>query len=223
MQSLGKFLADLPDISRAHGDDNVPCLTVGKEVLDDLVAIGKIMNIFVPVSGDLGGQSLGADAGDRLFAGGIDIEDDELIRFIKSGRKIVEEGGGAAVAMRLKDGNDPPLPALAGGIERCLDLRRVVPVVIDDHDAANFVLDLKAALHPAKIFKAGRDCRKAEAELHGGCGRGQGVEDIMVARHLEGDAAEALPAIVDGKGGSAGPDARLHWPENRLGPRNRTS
>ena len=53
-----------------------------------------------------------------------------------------------------------------------------------------FVLDLEAPLHPAEILEAVGDRRKGEIEFHRRRRRGQGIEDIVPARHLEGDPAQ---------------------------------
>ena len=77
----------------------------------------------------------------------------------------VEQGGRPMVGQRLVDRPDAPARlALADRRERLADGRRVVAVVVVDHDAAGLALALEPPADAGERREAGGDRRRREAE-----------------------------------------------------------
>ena len=75
--------------------------------------------------------------------------------------------------------------ALARGADGGDDLRGVVAVVVDDGDAPNAALDLKAPVDATKRRQPGGDLLRRELQLDGDGDRGGGVEDVVAAGDME--------------------------------------
>ncbi len=101
-------------------------------------------------------QGLRVDALDRRFARGIDRGHEHAIGVVERGLELFHQAAEARIAVRLDDGDDAALRALAGGGEHGADFDRVVAVIVDDRDVA--VLHR----HLADVREAALDAPNAE-------------------------------------------------------------
>ena len=95
-------------------------------------------------------------AGDGSFAGRINVDDTNNVRSLKAITKFMQQIASASVAMRLKENEDAFESALTGRFQGGANFCGVMAVIIDDSDAADFSLALKATLDPSKIREPGR-------------------------------------------------------------------
>ena len=103
------------------------------------------------------GDERPGDAGLRVFAGAVDVEHDGVV-----GEPLVARGelaghhAGAAVEVRLVDGDDPSgADDRAGGGQRGGDLGRVVRVVVVDPHAAHGAVQFEPAPGAAELLEGG--------------------------------------------------------------------
>ena len=86
-----------------------------------------------------------------------DVGDGDAVGLGEDVGEVVEQGRGPVVGQRLVDGPHPaPRLALADGGERLADRRRVVAVVVVDHDAPRLALPLEAAPDAGERREAGQ-------------------------------------------------------------------
>src|ERR1700675_4555084 len=86
---------------------------------------------------DSNGQRLSADPLDAVFAGSVNIENEECVGVVEGIGEIVHERFGPRIAMRLEDHMNPAKAALFGGCQGRLDLGRMMAVIVDHTDARN--------------------------------------------------------------------------------------
>jgi len=98
-----------------------------------------------------GGESLAADALDRLLACFIDAEDKDLVGQIESVGELVHQRRGPCVAVRLEDYHQAAGLQQPQGLQCRFDLSRVVAVVVDHVDAACRTTPFHPTARPAKL------------------------------------------------------------------------
>ena len=89
-------------------------------------------------------HELARDAGLGLLAGREDVGDDGFVGHGQRPSELALQVARAREQVGLKDGDDPPVGAAPGGLERSRDLGRVMRVVVD-HDDAVVATDLLKA------------------------------------------------------------------------------
>ena len=128
-------------------------------------------------------------AGNRLFASRVDLHQQQHIGLAEHLHKIVIQIAGAAVAVRLVDHHQTTLrPAATHGLDHCGHFTRVMAIVVDQHHAATvhrqFAVDLEAPTDTLEARQPGDDGGIVDAFVGGdGDGR-QGIEDVVVTRHV---------------------------------------
>ena len=107
-----------------------------------------------PVGGYGGGERVAGDAGQGLFAGGINGNEFQGVGLSKSGGELVKQVAGAGVAVGLEENMDVAVAALAGGGKGGTNFSGVVAVVVDHGDAVCRAFVLKAAVDTTKAGKS---------------------------------------------------------------------
>ena len=102
---------------------------------------------------------------DRLFAGRIDIGDDDDIGIVETGGEFVEERGEARIAMRLHDGDDLVFRRSARGAQHRGDLHRMVSVIVEDRRTVPLAGAREAPLDAAERGERLADRFHLDAEL----------------------------------------------------------
>src|SRR5579864_9409811 len=102
-------------------------------------------------------QDFAGDAFDGLFAGGVNIEDEERVGIIERGGEFFDEIAGACVAMRLEDDMDLLEAALPRRRQRRLDLGGMMAVVVDHAHAGNASAQLEPAVDAAELVERRAD------------------------------------------------------------------
>ncbi len=87
--------------------------------------------------------------------------------------------------MRLENSNDPAVPPRTGRREGCLDLHRVMAVIINDHDVSWLTLDLKPAPNATEIMEALCDRSKRHVKFHPHSNSCERIEDIVLTWHAD--------------------------------------
>ncbi|MDT4847498.1 hypothetical protein FQZ97_815550 [compost metagenome] len=109
--------------------------------------------------------------------------------------------------MRLVDHHQAALrPAAAHGLDHGRHFARVVAVVVHQHHAAafhfQFAIDLEAPAHALEAGQALDDGFVADAFVAGNGDGGQGVQHVVVARHVHRDIQRLAVAAQDGEPGA---------------------
>src|SRR5687767_4849185 len=107
------------------------------------------------------------------------------MRVVEATAELVEEMGKPRIAMRLHDGDHPPLADLAGSLQHRGDLHRMVTVVVENVDAVERTRAREAPLDAGEAFQPPSDLLFLDAELTRHGQRRRRVESIVVARHGE--------------------------------------
>lgn len=135
LQKFYQCLALLPDIACPQGDDNVAFFHDPSQVLWDQLPVADPGHVLWPWRLTSSASRSAVAPLNRLLAGRVDVGQHQQIGIVKGGHELVEQLVGAAVAVWLEGGHDSPLrPALPGRCQRCLDLGRVMTVVVHHHD-----------------------------------------------------------------------------------------
>src|SRR5581483_7433669 len=137
-EALQQLFAGLPDVARAHGDDQTFRLRHARDGLRRVVDGGNVFGGAVAKGADLFGDAFAAYALDGLLRRRINIQHVDHVGQMKRAAEVVEQMLGAGVAVRLENRDHAMEVALAGGGERGADLGGVVAVIVDDRDAVHF-------------------------------------------------------------------------------------
>src|SRR5256885_13853134 len=97
--------------------------------------------------------------------------------------------------MRLKDYVDLPITAVAGGGKRGTNLGRMVPVIVNDTDAANCAFHLEATVDTSELPEGVRDLLRRNIQPdtgRDGCGC---IQHVVVAGDVEIEVPNLLAAM----------------------------
>src|SRR5574341_1288779 len=122
---------DLPDVARAHGHHDVTRPGHRQHGVHEVFLYRDEGDALVTVVQDGLGDLPTVDPRNRPLAGRIDLGHEQPVRLIEGRGKVLEQGLGPSVAVRLEQGDDIALEAGLGRIQGGLDLRWMVGVVID--------------------------------------------------------------------------------------------
>src|SRR5215831_6286654 len=195
VQALQQLRAELAHVAGAERDHEVaPAGDLGK-MLDDARAVAaEVRDIAMAVQPDPVGEIPARDAGDRRLAGRVDVHHDQHVSQVERREKFFAQVQCPGVAVRLKHRHDPAIePSLGGRQGR----GRVMPVVVDDRDAAGTPQDLKAALDSREAGQRALNGGERDLEVEPHADRRKSVEHVVAARDLQRDLAEEAPALVD--------------------------
>src|ERR1035437_7104580 len=145
-----------------HGQHQIAGFRETHDLLDGFLERSAVANIRTV---DRLNQRKRIDAGDRSFAGSINIDHANNIRRLKTISKFMQQIASAGVAMRLKKNKNALEAALTGRFQRGANFCGVMAVIIDHGDAADFPFALKPALDATKIRKPTGDVFNRDAEL----------------------------------------------------------
>jgi hypothetical protein len=90
------------------------------------------------------------DAGNRFFAGGVNIQELDGRGVIEGVHELIHQIASARVAMRLENDVHCRIAAVASGAKSRANLRGVMSVVVDDRNAVGAAFDLESPVHPAE-------------------------------------------------------------------------
>ena len=96
----------------------------------------------------------------------------------------VHQGGRPRVPMRL-EGDDDSAAEIARRRKHRRDLRRMMPVVVDDQHAPDLASDIESTFGSAEGRQGGGGAIERHAELAADRDRGEGVEQVVAARHAQ--------------------------------------
>ena len=99
-------------------------------------------------------EELAGDPGDRRLVEAAHVGEHHLVGTDERVGELRPHDRGARVAERLEHRDDPPVPGLARGDDRGVDLGREQRVVVDDRDAVDLAAVLEAAGHAAEAARA---------------------------------------------------------------------
>ena len=118
----------------------------------------------------------------------------------KGRNEVIQQHIGAAEGKGLEYRPHPLKVQLLGGGEGGTQLGGVVGIVIGDGSTGvGLAQHLKAAARPGKGRKPGGSLLRGGAQLHGACGGGHGIKDVMVAGDLQVQLGQRLAAEHQGK------------------------
>ena len=118
----------------------------------------------------------------------------------KGGNEVIQQHIGAAEGKGLEYRPHPLKVQFLGGGEGGTQLGGVVGIVIGDgRTGVGLAQHLKAAARPGKGRKPGGSLLRGGAQLHGACGGGHGIQDVMVAGDLQVQLGQRLAAEHQGK------------------------
>src|SRR5712692_1756043 len=90
----------------------------------------------------------------------------------------------ARIAMRLKDGKNPPKIRSFGRAEGCSNLSRVMGIIVDDSYAV-VGFHLESANNAAKAFQSACNDAGFDSHITSRCKGGGGIQDIVHAGNIE--------------------------------------
>ena len=96
--------------------------------------------------------------------------------------------------MRLHHRDDIARAGLAGGLEHGRDLHRVVPVIVDDGDAADLAHPGETSLHALEAGERAADRIIGHVHLHAHGDGGQRVLHVVLAKHRQPERLESARA-----------------------------
>src|SRR2546422_3147956 len=149
-----EFAAGAADVSGTDGEDGVGGSRFLQQKFNSALHGAEIVDVFVAGFANGGGQGFAGDAGDGIFAGGVNIREDKNIGLIEGFGEIVPEMLRAREAMRLKENEKSIEFAAARGVERGSNFRRVVAVIVNDGDVGDDAFDVEAAADASKVGEA---------------------------------------------------------------------
>ena len=174
-------------------------------MIDNGVEAGKLEGIRMTRAPDRLAEGPGGHPRDRLFAGRIDVGDDQTVGVAEGRQKFLEEGLRPGIPMGLEDDDDPSGPDLPGRGKRGPDLRRVMAVVVDHRDPVCLSPDFQPALGAGEPLEPLPDDGKGQVHLPRHRHRRQGVIDVEQSRNVElYRSQEDIPVEERETGGGAG-------------------
>ena len=191
-QQLEDAWADVADRAGAEGDDDVAGAAEVDDRGGDVGERGHDVYGGVAALGDFVRERLDGDAGEWIFAGAVDIGQDDLVGAGEGAAEFAQEVARARVAVRLEGDEDAARHAGAGGGEDGGDFGRVVAVVVDDHDAVGFAENVEAAFGAFEFGERAGDTVERDAQLEADGDGGEGVEQVVAAGDAEAECAEVL-------------------------------
>src|SRR5579884_4096913 len=143
-------LGDLPHVPRADGEHQVSRAHLVPEARDDVRKLGHELHL--PPGRDSPDDEAGVHAGDGRLVGRVQVRDDDPVGRVEGPGKLAPHGPRPREAVRLEDGDDPPVgPAPAHPLQEGPDLGGVVGVVVRDEDPPDLAVHRKPPLHPPEV------------------------------------------------------------------------
>ena len=185
------------DVSCAQGENHVSFFGLRG---NDVCSFGEesdVAGVLAPVFFNTLGQGFSRNAGNGLFAGGVDVEHDEGVGIGEGLGEFLHQCLGTGVAVGLEDNVNAAVAALAGGGERGEDLGGVMAVIVDHTYAGCASAKLEAAVYTAETVERAADVAKFDVQACAdGDGRG-GVQYVVGAGNVQREFAQIFSAIGD--------------------------
>lgn len=192
-EAFEKQFANLQNVARPKGHNHVSGSCHLGELFAHLFEGRAKMEFMVPVGCDFLCEPEARYARYWLFARRIDFGYQQNVAVIKASGKLVEQGFGAAVAVRLEGYYAAPIRITAcKGFEDRPDFSRVMAVVVEDQYAPGFSLYLEPALDARHIAQARLDRWPGNLEFMGHRHGRKRIEHIVAARNLNFHLAQFL-------------------------------
>src|SRR5439155_5013510 len=189
-QTLEDLVSGLIHTSGAEGQDRVSRSGCRRHRFDAALHRAYIVRGLVPEGADPGSERLGRHAFNGMLRSGVYIHHMHRISLMKCPGKIVHQGLGARVTVRLKQHMNVLEAASASAPKGRSNLGRVVPVVIDHRDAALRATDLKAPVDAAESSQSLADSVRRNLELQTGGYRRSRVQYVVRARNVKAKASQ---------------------------------
>src|SRR5262245_60713230 len=211
-----QFVAGAADASGSYGQNGVARPGVFEQENDAVLHRADVVDVFVAGFANGACQRLAGHAGNRCFAGGVDVGDYEQVGLIKGAREFLPEMLRAAKTVRLKQHQQAVELAAAGGFERGLDLRGMMAVVIDDGDVVDRTFDVETAADSGKVLQTPANQCGGNVEIEGDGGCGGGVAHVVNARRMRQTEQAEVVAFV-GQAELAGQTLQLNIADKQVG------
>src|SRR6476659_7263718 len=130
-------------------------------------------------------QRVAVGAGNRRFAGRVDVRHDHGVGIVETGRELLEQRSQPGVAMRLHHGDDLAPARLARSAQHGSDLDRMVAVSVDDRYAVPFAGAGEAPPHAAEAGERVAYEIVGNTELARDRDRRGGIERVVTPRHRQ--------------------------------------
>src|SRR5208337_688611 len=156
------------------------------------------MEIVVPVGGYFFDEQAPGDSGYGFFARGVDLGYEQYVAVIEAPRKLLQQGLGPGIAVRLEGYYQAALRVAVGkGFKDRPDFGWVVTIVVQDQHSPSFPFYLKPALHARHVLQPRLDGRPGYFQLMGHCNRREGIEHVVAARDSDFHFAQFL-SVMEG-------------------------
>src|SRR5579872_286310 len=103
------------------------------------------------------GQGLSGDAFDWRFTGGINVENAKSVRIVKCVDEFIHKRLRASITMRLEYNVNLAKTALPRRRQRCPNLGRMMPVIVNHANSVSCAAQLETTIHSIKAFKSCTD------------------------------------------------------------------
>ena len=120
----------------------------------------------------------------------INFRQHKPIGAFKGRQKFVEEIARTGIAVRLEDHRQRPLPTVANGADGGANLRRMMAIIVDHHNAVGLAFDFKAAMNTAEGFEGLGDMGERNFQFMGHRNRGQRIGRAMFSRRAQAQFAQ---------------------------------
>ena len=144
-------------------------------------------------------KELSAHAADGFFTGRIDIGDHRGVGERQSAPEILLQCLRARIAVRLEQKKNTRASRVAGGAEHGGDFRRMVSVIVNDEKIRRSEKCLEAPTGSAEGFERFGADGEIESEFGGERERRAGIDRVMLAGDIQGDAREFLVTAIKSK------------------------
>src|SRR5262245_39813772 len=190
-----EFLSGSPDVARAQRQRHIARFNYVQQGLFAMLDAADVARVPMPEFLDLLCQRLRGDAGNRVFARGVNVAQQHDVGVVKRPREIFAQRGRPRVAVRLEE-HDQTTPAVFSRGQRRANLGRVVAVIVDYQDAVLFTFDnafdLESSLGAPERLQPFGDDRETDLEIESDRHRRQRIEHVVFAGHVEFDPTQRL-------------------------------
>src|SRR5215470_11994297 len=150
-QKHHQLAARLAHVSSANGHQRVSGLRFAQQKFDRILHRAEVVHVLVPCLAKAFGQGLAGHVCDRRLTGGINVQQCQHVRLVERARKFVPQMLRPRIAVRLKQRQQAVELATSRRLQRCSDLRRVMPIVVHHRDIVHHTFDVETAPYTRKL------------------------------------------------------------------------
>ncbi len=199
LQLLQNHRPQLRNAARAQRKNHVPILRRSGHRTHRICKRTHILSATPTPLADRPRQPFPADPLNRLLARRINIEHEQRIRIAKRRSELFDQIARPRVPVRLKDDMNFAKPARPRRRQRGLNLRRMVPVIVNHAHARSPPAQLKAPVNSAELVEPGANRLHANIQPHAHRNRRRRIQNVVHSRHMQRELAQIFLAITDGK------------------------